>query len=230
MVTALSHREPNSHGVTLEADCALGNTRLAIIDLSERGHQPMANDDSCLWITYNGECYNADELRTQLFTRGHRIRSNTDTEVVLHLYQEFGEACIDKLRGMFAFAIWETKYHRLFLARDRIGNKPLYYAALPEVFLFASELRALLASGLIARNFDPAGIQAFVELGHIPHPWTAIRGLSPLEPGQGAVWQDEKLSIDNTGACHPMTQINQRIQTDPVKKLGNCYMSLRECT
>ncbi|HEV2119482.1 MAG TPA: asparagine synthetase B, partial [Candidatus Bathyarchaeia archaeon] len=186
----MSHRGPNSHGVTLAADCALGNTRLAIIDLSERGHQPMANDDSCLWITYNGECYNADELRTQLFTRVHRNRSNTDTEVILHLYQEFGEACVDKLRGMFAFAAWDTKNHRLFLARDRIGIKPLYYAAVPEGFLFASELKALLASGLIARKLDPAGIHAFLELGHIPPPWTAIRGLFPLEPGHIAVWQD----------------------------------------
>lgn len=195
MVTAMSHRGPDSHGVALLGECVLGNTRLAIVDLSERGHQPMANDDLTLWITYNGECYNADELRTQLIMRGHRFRSETDTEVVLHLYQEFGEACVDKLRGMFAFAVWDTKNHRLFLARDRIGIKPLYYAAVPEGFLFASELKALLASGLIARKLDPAGIHAFLELGHIPPPWTAIRGLFPLEPGHIAVWQDEKLSI-----------------------------------
>ena len=103
--------------------CVLGNTRLAIVDLSQRGRQPMCNEDSTVWITYNGECYNADEFRPLLLSRGHRFRSATDTEVILHLYEEFGEQCVEKLRGMFAFAIWDSRAQKLLLARDRLGNQ-----------------------------------------------------------------------------------------------------------
>jgi asparagine synthase (glutamine-hydrolysing) len=194
MVEALSHRGPDSHGVENLRGCILGNTRLAIVDPSPRGSQPMSNEDSTLWITYNGECYNAGELREQLASRAHRFRSTTDTEVVLRLYQEIGDACVEKMRGMFAFAIWDTRKRRLFLARDRMGIKPLYYTFVSGGLLFASEIKALLASGLIAHKLDPNGIQAFLELGHIPPPWTAIREIRPLRPGHIAVWQDGTFS------------------------------------
>ena len=195
MVAALSHRGPDCQGIENLGPCLLGNTRLAIVDLSPRGRQPMPNEDSTLWITYNGECYNANELREQLESRGHRFRSTSDTEVVLHLYQEIGDACVEKIRGMFAFAIWDIQNRRLFLARDRIGIKPLYYASIPGGMIFASEIKALLASSLVPRKLDSNGIHAFLELGHIPPPWTAIRDIRPLEPGHSAVWQDGKLSL-----------------------------------
>lgn len=195
MVTALSHRGPDSHGIENLGQCLLGNTRLAIVDLSLRGRQPMPNEDSTLWITYNGECYNANELRAQLESRGHRFRSTSDTEVVLRLFQEIGDTCVEKIRGMFALAIWDTRNRRLFLARDRIGIKPLYYASIPGGMIFASEIKALLASSLIPRNLDPNGIHAYLELGHIPPPWTAIQDIQPLKPGHSAIWQDGKLSI-----------------------------------
>jgi asparagine synthase (glutamine-hydrolysing) len=148
----------------------------------------MANEDSTVWITYNGECYNATELRPQLISRGHRFRSTTDTEVILHLYEEYGNRCVEKLRGMFAFAIWDTRMEKLLLARDRLGIKPLYYATVEDKIVFASEIKALLASGLIARKVDPAGVRAFLQLGHIPAPWTAIENVKPLAPAHIGIW------------------------------------------
>ena len=190
MTAALSHRGPDSSGVKALGNCALGNTRLAILDLSERGQQPMPNGDGSCWITYNGECYNAGELREWLTSRGHKFRSATDTEVVLHLYDELGEACVERLRGMFAFAIWDGDRGRLLLARDRLGIKPLYYALTPEGLVFASEIKAVLASDLISRNVNTHGVRSFLRLGHIPPPWTAVRNVQPLEPGHVATWQD----------------------------------------
>ena len=190
MTAALSHRGPDSSGVKALGNCALGNTRLAILDLSERGQQPMPNGDGSSWITYNGECYNASELREWLRSRGHKFHSATDTEVVLHLYDELGETCVERLRGMFAFAIWDGGKKRLLLARDRLGIKPLYYALTPEGLVFASEIKALLASNLIPRNVNTHGVRAFLRLGHIPPPWTAVRNVQPLEPGHIATWQD----------------------------------------
>lgn len=190
MTAALSHRGPDSSGVKALGNCVLVNTRLAILDLSERGQQPMPNADGSCWITYNGECYNAGELREWLISRGHRFRSTTDTEVVLHLYDELGETCVERLRGMFAFAIWDGSKKRLLLARDRLGIKPLYYAFTPDGFIFASEIKTLLASNLTSRNVDTHGVRAFLRLGHIPPPWTAVRGVQPLEPGHVAIWED----------------------------------------
>jgi asparagine synthase (glutamine-hydrolysing) len=189
MADALAHRGPDSSGLECRGSCLLVNTRLAIIDLSASGCQPMSNEDQRIWITYNGETYNAAELRRELLARGHRFRSATDTEVVLHLYEEMGERCVERLRGMFAFAIWDENARRLVLARDRLGIKPLYFALTPDGVLFASEIKALLASGLVRRKLDAAGLRVFLQLGHVPPPWTAIENVHPLEPGHVAVWQ-----------------------------------------
>src|SRR5271156_1419527 len=179
MAAAIRHRGPDGSAVRDFGACVLANARLAIVDLSARGSMPMCNEDSTVWITYNGECYNADELRPQLAARGHHFSSSSGTEVVLHLYEEYGERCVEKMRGMFAFAIWVARAEILLLARDRLGFKPLYYAALADKLVFASEIKALLASGFVPRKLDPAGIRAFLQLGHIPAPWTAIRGVKP---------------------------------------------------
>ena len=217
---ALSHRGPDSYGVECIDQCVLVNTRLAIIDLTERGRMPMANQDHSVWITYNGESYNAAELRRMLVQRGYRFRSATDTEVVLHLYEEFGERCVERLRGMFAFAIWDARSRKLVLARDRLGIKPLYYAILHGRLLFASEVKALLASGLLPRKLDPAGLRVYLQLGHVPPPWTAIQGVQPLEPGHVAVWQDQKwtssaywsLRADSTnGAVPPPKKLSEEL-------------------
>jgi len=193
MAAAIRHRGPDSTAVQDFGGCVLANTRLSIVDLSERGRMPMCNEDATIWITYNGECYNAHELRPHLISKGHQFRSTTDTEVILHLYEECGERCVEHLRGMFAFAIWDTRAKKLLLARDRLGIKPLYYSIDPQRIIFASELKALLASDLIPRKLDPAGIRAFLQLGHIPAPWSAVQNVKPLEPGSIAVWQNGTL-------------------------------------
>ncbi len=190
MAVAIRHRGPDSTAVQDFGRCVLANTRLAIVDLSERGRMPMCNEDSTVWITYNGECYNAGELRPELIRRGHRFRSTTDTEVILHLYEEHGESCVEQLQGMFAFAIWDTRVGKLFIARDRLGIKPLYYSTDANQIVFASEIKALLASGLIPRKLDPAGVRAFLQLGHIPGAWTAVQNVRPLEPGHIGIWKD----------------------------------------
>ena len=187
---ALAHRGPDSSGVERLGGCTLVNTRLAILDLSDRGKQPMSNQDQSIWITYNGECYNAKELRDWLVSRGHAFASGSDTEVVLHLYQEIGASCVERMRGMFAFAVWDKRQKSLILARDRLGIKPLYYARLPNGLIFASELKAILASGIIDRRLNLHGSRAFLQLGHIPPPWTALQGVEPLEPGHIAIWRE----------------------------------------
>jgi asparagine synthase (glutamine-hydrolysing) len=203
LTRALAHRGPDSNGVEAIGNCVLGNTRLAILDLSERGRQPMPSADRSSWITYNGECYNAEELREWLVSRGRKFRSGTDTEVVLQLYDEIGDACIERLRGMFAFAIWDARKNRLLMARDRLGIKPLYYALTPDGIVFASEIKALLASGIVSRRIAPHGVRAFLQLGHIPPPWTALAGIQPLEPGHLAVWQDGKFEKRSSWELKP---------------------------
>jgi asparagine synthase (glutamine-hydrolysing) len=192
MAASMKHRGPDSQGVQKFSSCLLVNARLSIIDLSERGRMPMSSPDGQTCITYNGETYNACELRGELELRGHSFRTTTDTEVVLHLYLEFGERFVEKLRGMFAFAIWDAREGKLVLGRDRLGIKPLYLYPSGGQLVFASELKALLASGLVPRKLDPAGVRAFLQLGHIPPPWTAIGGVAPLEPGHIGVWKDGK--------------------------------------
>jgi asparagine synthase (glutamine-hydrolysing) len=192
MAASMKHRGPDSQGVQEFATCLLVNARLSIIDLSDRGRMPMSSADGQTWITYNGETYNAGELRGDLEQRGHSFRTTSDTEVVLHLYQEYGEGFVEKLRGMFAFAIWDIRERKLVLGRDRLGIKPLYLREAGGQLVFASELKTLLASGLVSRQLEPAGLRTFLQLGHIPQPWSAIRGVTPLAPGHIGVWKDGK--------------------------------------
>jgi asparagine synthase (glutamine-hydrolysing) len=190
MAAALRHRGPDSCGVISSGGCLLANTRLAILDLSEHGRQPMSNAARTVWITYNGETYNAAELRQDLIAKQYCFQSTTDTEVVLHLYEEYGERCVERMRGMFAFAIWDARARKLLLARDRLGIKPLYFARQNGRWIFASELKSLLASGLIERRLSPQALRIYLQLGHVPPPWTIIDGIVPLPPGHIASWQD----------------------------------------
>jgi asparagine synthase (glutamine-hydrolysing) len=203
MAVAMRHRGPDSQGVQSLGSCLLVNARLAIMDLSDRGRMPMPSADGQFWITYNGETYNARELRGELECRGHQFVTTTDTEVVLHLYQEYGEACVNKLRGMFAFAIWDERQHKLFLGRDRLGIKPLYLYRSSEQLLFSSELKALLASGLVPRRIDPAGLRVYLQLGHIPPPWSGVRDVTPLLPGHIGVWQEGRWRTEEYWSLEP---------------------------
>ncbi len=152
MTDALAHRGPDSRGVYLDGPVGLGHRRLAIIDLSPQGHQPMANENGDVLVSYNGEMYNFQKLRSELLGRGHRFRSQTDTEVIVHAYEEWGEACVERFNGMFAFAIWDRPRRRLFLARDRFGIKPLYWYCRDDLFLFASEIKAILEHPDVVRR------------------------------------------------------------------------------
>ena len=194
MLSAIRHRGPDGAGVqSIGPSVVLGNVRLAVVDLSDNAAQPMSNDDGSVWITYNGEAYNSLELRRELEQLGRRFRSNSDTEVVLRLYEEFGDGFLSRLRGMFAFAIWDARSGQLLLARDRMGIKPLYIAQLPDGLIFASELRAFPASDLIPARWNPHAARIFLQLGHIPPPFTPFSGVEPLAPGEMAVWKDGEL-------------------------------------
>src|SRR5438876_9125432 len=144
MLAMLRHRGPDEFGILLDREVGLGNARLSIIDLSG-GSQPIPNEDETLWIVFNGEIFNYIELRADLETRGHQFRTSSDTEVILHLYEEFGPECLQKMNGQFAIAIWDTLKRRLFLARDRLGVRPLFYTEAGGTLLFASEIKAIFS-------------------------------------------------------------------------------------
>ena len=162
MCGRLAHRGPDDEGVHVEGEMALGARRLSIIDLAG-GHQPLSNEDGSVWVAQNGEIYNYRELARELADRGHRFRTNSDTEVLAHLYEEAGERLVERLEGMFAIAVWDARRHRLLLARDRLGIKPLVYGTAPDgCFLFASELQALLAALSQAPPLDLVALHHFL--------------------------------------------------------------------
>lgn len=182
MIDALTHRGPDAWGAWSDGVCALGHRRLSIIDLSEAGRQPMANDDGGIQISFNGEIYNFQSLRAELESLGHRFRTRTDTEVILRAYEQWDVNCLSKLRGMFAFGLWDQWRRRLFLARDRVGKKPLFYGSFGGQFLFASELQGLLAHDEVTREVYPPAVDAYLSYGYVPPPHTAFRGIFKLPP------------------------------------------------
>jgi asparagine synthase (glutamine-hydrolysing) len=181
MTRVIAHRGPDDEGVWANGPVGLGTRRLAIIDLSERGHQPMSNEDGSIWITFNGEIYNFQELRAELLAKGHAFRSNTDTETIVHLYEEEGIAAIKRLRGMFAFALWDGRTKTLFLGRDRMGKKPLFYYHDDNRLVFGSEIKCLLQAG-VAASPDPEAIDHYLTFGYVPAPWSAFQGIRKLPP------------------------------------------------
>lgn len=196
MCAAQEHRGPDDGGLFLSptGGAALGARRLAVIDVSKAGHQPMPNGAGNMWIVYNGEVVNFGELRQELVARGCSFRSQTDTETVLRLYEHEGVASLKSLRGMFAFAIWEEDRQRLFAARDPLGVKPLYYAWDGRTLVFASELKALAASGLLELSINPAAVAAYLALGSIPAPLTIYREVQGLLPGHALTFEDGRLA------------------------------------
>jgi len=179
----LAHRGPDGEGVFADKHCELVHRRLALIDLSPTGHQPMTNEDGAIQIIFNGEIYNHQELRAQLLTQGHSFRGTSDTEVLVHLYEQHGAQMVERLRGMFAFAIYDQPRRRLLLARDRFGIKPLYYAALDNQLAFASEIKALLALDGFQPTIDRQACYDFLGLSYIPEPQTAFSEIRALPPG-----------------------------------------------
>jgi asparagine synthase (glutamine-hydrolysing) len=195
MRDTLVHRGPDDAGIHISPGCGLAHRRLSIIDLSPDGVQPLSNEDGTIWITFNGEIYNYPELRKELEARGHKFRSRTDTETVIHLYEELGPECVHRLRGMFAFAIWDERDRTLVLARDRVGIKPLYYSSSDDTLVFGSELRALLQHPTVGRDIDPTAIDAYLSMLFVPGSQCIFRGVEKLPAGSYAVWRNGGMTI-----------------------------------
>src|SRR5881628_3977293 len=183
----LVHRGPDGAGLWSEGPVGLGHRRLAIVDVAG-GHQPMTNEDRTVWIVFNGEIYNHAEIRRELEARGHCYRTRSDTETILHLYEEEGDRCVERLQGMFAFALWDRRRRRLLLARDRLGIKPLYYASTDGEILFASEIKAILAAGPVPSVLNTAILPEFLANGFVAGAETFFRGVSKLLPGRTLSW------------------------------------------
>jgi asparagine synthase (glutamine-hydrolysing) len=179
----LSHRGPDGRGVHLDGNLGLGHRRLAIIDTTDAASQPFSNEDGTVWIVFNGEIYNFQSFREELLAKGHRFKSRSDTETIVHLYEEYGTSVVDKLRGMFAFAIWDSKKRTLLLARDRVGKKPLYYRLDERSIRFGSEIKSILEDPAVPREPDPIALDRYLTYGYVPGPLTAFRGISKLPPG-----------------------------------------------
>lgn len=189
MCDQIRHRGPDDDGYHLDGGCAIGMRRLSIIDLAT-GHQPISNEDGTIWIVFNGEIYNYQELRAELIARGHRFATNSDTETLIHLYEQYGTDGLARLRGMFAYAIWDSRARRLLLVRDRFGKKPLYYAVLPEGLYFASELKCLRTTG-IPLDLDPEALRLYFRFSYIPDPFTPFQQVRKLEPGTWLTYSAE---------------------------------------
>ena len=189
MCDQIRHRGPDDEGYHLDGGCGIGMRRLSIIDLST-GHQPIANEDGSVWVVFNGEIYNFQELHRDLTGRGHRLATRSDTETLVHLYEEEGIECPRRLRGMFAFAIWDAPRRRLSLARDRFGKKPLYYAALPEGLYFGSEMQCMRAAGVPA-GLDQDALRLYFQFGFIPDPHSVFRAVRKLPPASWLVYEQD---------------------------------------
>jgi asparagine synthase (glutamine-hydrolysing) len=195
MNIVLRHRGPDDSGAWVKGNVGLGQARLSIIDLSPLGHQPMCNEDGTVWITFNGEIYNFPELKEDLLRKGHHFRSQTDTETILHLWEELGPACVERLRGMFAIALWDERQQTLFLARDRMGKKPLFYAALPDRFIFGSEIKAILQDEDFEVAPDLEAIHYYLTYQSVPAPYSAFKGVKKLSPAHTLLVKDGKVTI-----------------------------------
>src|SRR5579862_2282690 len=194
MCRTIAHRGPDDEGIFVKGPAGLGMRRLSIIDLGG-GHQPIFNEDKTVWIVFNGEIYNFLELRPELEKLGHRFSTDTDTEVIIHLYEEFGNDCVQKLRGMFAFAIYDQRHRKLLLARDRLGKKPLHYALVNSSLLFGSEIKALLAVAPELKETDPEGLLQFFNFGYIADPLTAFRRIRKLPPGHLLEFTEGRIDV-----------------------------------
>jgi asparagine synthase (glutamine-hydrolysing) len=218
---SIRHRGPDDAGEQVfpvrgtDLSVTLVHRRLSIIDLSPAGHQPMSNEDGTVWITFNGEIYNFQELRARLLAANHRFNSKTDTETIIHGYEEWGDDVIRRLRGMFALAIWDSRKRRLLLARDRVGKKPIFYFAGENRFFFGSEIKSLLASGEVPAEADPGALHDYLTYLYFPSPHTAFKGISKLPPAT-------TLALE----VGPDSRLTHRLETywDPAEAAGSARM------
>jgi asparagine synthase (glutamine-hydrolysing) len=221
MCAAMVHRGPDDEGIYTSGRVGLGMRRLSIIDLAT-GHQPIANEDETLWIVFNGEIYNHRALREQLQARGHRYRTSSDTETIIHLYEEYGRDCVQHLRGMFAFAIWDTQKQKLFAARDRLGIKPFYYTLDSQRFLFGSEIKVILRYPGLRPKFHRASLPEYLAFGYLSGPETFFRDIRKLMPGH-------TLELDRNGTLSivPYWDLHAP-QDEPARPEGYYVQGYRE--
>src|SRR5256885_3247690 len=226
MCSVMAHRGPDDDGFYVSGPVGLGMRRLSIVDLA-RGHQPISNEEETAWIVFNGEIYNHAELREQLQLRGHRYRTNSDTETIVHLYEEYGRDCVKHLRGMFAFAIWDRRSRRLFVARDRLGIKPLYFRYEGGVFLFGSEIKAILAHPGVKTKFNAGVLAEYLAFGYVAGQETMFAGIQKLLPGH-------TLELDETGELKTQQYWDLSIDVDTDAQPRSHYVQnyrerLEEC-
>ncbi|MFA6160958.1 MAG: asparagine synthase-related protein [Patescibacteria group bacterium] len=189
MTDAIAERGPDDEGFYISDGIGFGFRRLSIIDVTG-GHQPLTNEDGSVWVMMNGEIYGYKSLMEELRSKGHRFKTQSDTEVIVHAYEEWGEACLEKLNGMFAIALWDSRSKRLILARDRMGKKPLYWTIKNQTLWFASELKALLAAGVVDREIDPVSLGLYFRTDMVPTPRSIFKNVHKLEPATAMVWKD----------------------------------------
>jgi asparagine synthase (glutamine-hydrolysing) len=219
MTDAVIHRGPDAGGYYLDGAIGLGHRRLSIIDLAT-GDQPIGNEDGSVQVIFNGEIYNFAEVRRELIAHGHRFRTNSDTEVIAHGYEQWGEHCVDRFRGMFAFAVWDANARRLLLARDRLGVKPLYYAAVPGGIVFGSEIKSLLEDPEVPREWRAEALDAYLTLLYIPAPDTIYRGIHKLPPAhvlvaeRGAIRTSRYWDLEFTGDGDPAREEDYLAELD----------------
>jgi asparagine synthase (glutamine-hydrolysing) len=195
MCRTIVHRGPDDEGIFAGKRVGLGSRRLSIIDVSG-GHQPLSNEDGTVWISHNGEVYNFPAVRDELIARGHRFSTRTDTETIVHAYEEWGDDFVHRLRGMFAFALWDGRKERLLLVRDRLGIKPLYYTLLDDhTLVFGSELKAILVHPRVKREIDPRALDFFLTLEYVPAPLSIFRGIAKLPAGHWLAYQDGRVEL-----------------------------------
>lgn len=235
MQAALLHRGPDDRGVwhATSGRAAFAHTRLAVIDLSPNGHQPMSTPDGRLTITFNGEIYNYAELRQSLRQRGAEFTTGTDTEVILRAYELDGVDCLPRLRGMFAFAIWDERTQQCLLARDRFGIKPLYVHGTPDRLVFASEVRALVRSGLIEPRLNEHGVLGYLRTGSVPEPLTLLDGVTCVEPGHYTIWSPARsvtspyweLRFGVSGDDRPMAEVVAATRSSLIDAVRHHFVS-----
>jgi asparagine synthase (glutamine-hydrolysing) len=208
MCNAMLHRGPDDQGIFLNGKVGLGMRRLSIIDL-DTGHQPIGNETKTVWVVLNGEIYNYRELAEWLKAKGHSFQTASDTEVIVHLYEEMGDDCVHKLRGMFAFALWDQQRDRLLIARDRLGVKPLYYYWNKRQFIFGSELKAVLTHPDVKRTLDPNALLYYLRYSYVPDPFSIFKGISKLPPGCLLTLSGSRLNIRSYWDGLPCPGVNK---------------------
>lgn len=229
MTAALHHRGPDDSGSFVDGFAALGHARLSIVDLAA-GHQPMSNEDDTIWIVFNGEIYNFPDLHDRLRARGHRFRTRCDTEAIIHLYEDHGEDCVTHLRGMFAFAIWDQKRRRLFLARDRVGIKPLYYRNVGKRLQFGSEIKAILEAPGVTRAINPEALQDYLTFLWVPSPKSMFQGINKLPAGHTATLDEHGLRTRQYWDLHfpePSRESETALREEFLERLGEAVDSHR---